>query len=273
MRILICGDIVGRSGRDSIKKYVPDLKKNLSIDFIILNVDNAAGGFGITSEIANDFFNLGADILTGGNHVFDQAGVASFLESEKRMLRPINMPSSVPGRGISETVTQDGKKVVVIHALGQRGMPMIGNDPFDCCNQILSKYILGKTVDAIIVDFHAEVTSEKNALGHFLDGRVTAVIGTHTHIPTADERILEHGTALQTDIGMCGDFDSVIGMKKDTVTEKFYKIHSKVRFTSSMGEATLCGLIVHTDDKTGLAVSVKSIRLGGCLTQTGSKQD
>ena len=159
MKILICGDVVGRSGRDSIKKYIPDLKSNLSIDFIILNVDNAAGGFGITPEIANDFFGLGVDILTGGNHVFDQAGVASFLESEKRMLRPLNMPSTVPGRGISETITKDDKKVVVVHILGQNGMPIIGNDPFDCCNQLLSKYILGKTADAIIVDFHAEFTS------------------------------------------------------------------------------------------------------------------
>lgn len=267
MRILICGDIVGRSGRDAIKKHVPDLKKRLSIDFIVLNVDNAAGGFGITSEIANDFFSLGADILTGGNHVFDQAGVVPLLETEKRILRPFNMPNSVPGHGISETTTQDGKKIIVIHLLGQRGMPMIGNDPFDCCNQLLSKYPLGKTAKAIIVDFHAEVTSEKNALGHFLDGRVSVVIGTHTHIPTSDEHILEHGTAFQTDIGMCGDFDSVIGMKKDTAVEKFHKIHSKTRFTSALGEATLCGIIVDTDDKTGLATSVKSIKIGGCLSQ------
>ncbi|MDR1561327.1 MAG: TIGR00282 family metallophosphoesterase [Holosporaceae bacterium] len=268
MRILICGDVIGRNGRDTINKYIPDLKKRLSIDFILLNVDNAAGGFGITSEIANSFFKLGADVLTGGNHIFDQSGVAAFLESEKRMLRPHNMPTNVPGRGVSETITDSGKKVIVIHLLGQRNMPLIGNDPFECSNNLLSKYKLGENADAIVVDFHAEITSEKNALGHFLDGRVSVVFGTHTHIPTSDDRILEHGTAFQTDVGMCGDFDSVIGMKKEIVVEKFSKIQTKVKFTGATGEATLCGLLVDTDDKTGLANSVKPIRLGGLLTQT-----
>jgi metallophosphoesterase (TIGR00282 family) len=241
----------------------------MSIDFVLLNVDNAAGGFGITAEIANTFLEAGADILTGGNHVFDQPGVADLLESEKRMLRPLNLPSNVPGYGVSETIiANSGKKVVVIHLLGQKAMPMIGNDPFECCADLITKYRLGETADAIIIDFHAEVTSEKNALGHFLDGRVSVVFGTHTHIPTSDERILEHGTAFQTDVGMCGDYDSVIGMRKDNIVEKFTKIHLRTKITSSTGEATLCALFVETDDKTGLATSVKAIRIGGILTQT-----
>lgn len=268
MRILICGDVDARTGRASVEKYLPELKRSLKIDFVVVDVDNAAGGFGINREIADDFFRWGADILTGGNHVFDQNGVSALLESENRLLRPHNLPAGTPGRGVSETTTVNGKKVIVLHLLGQRFMPQIGNDPFECAAQLLSKYILGKNADAIIVDFHAEFTSEKNALGHYLDGKVSAVVGTHTHIPTSDERILEHGTAFQTDLGMCGDFDSVIGAKKELVVEKFTKVHSKVKIQSATGESTFCALLVDTDDKTGLATAVKALRLGGCLTQT-----
>lgn len=268
MRILICGDVDARTGRESVAKYMPELKKKFAIDFIVVNVDNAAGGFGITAEIGKEFFDMGADILTGGNHVFDQNGVVPYLDSESRMLRPHNVSVSTPGRGVSETKTAKGQKVVVIHLLGQRYMPMIGNDPFESCTQLLSRYILGKNADAIIVDFHAELTSEKNALGHFLDGRVSVVVGTHTHIPTADERILEHGTAFQTDIGMCGDYDSVIGAKKEDIVEKFMKIHSKVRIQSATGESTFCALMVDTDDKTGLATAVRFFKLGGYIGQS-----
>ncbi|MBR1735112.1 MAG: YmdB family metallophosphoesterase [Alphaproteobacteria bacterium] len=265
MRILICGDVDARTGRESVAKYLPELKKKFALDFIVINVDNAAGGFGITADIAKEFFNMGADILTGGNHVFDQNGVIPFLEAEPRMLRPYNLVASTPGHGFSETKTAKGQKVVVIHLLGQRFMPIIGNDPFESCSQLLSRYILGKNVDAIIVDFHAEFTSEKNALGHFLDGKVSAVVGTHTHIPTSDERILEHGTAFQTDLGMCGDYDSVIGAKKEDIVEKFTKIHTKVRIQSATGESTFCALMVETDNKTGLATSVRAFKLGGCI--------
>lgn len=268
MRILICGDVDARTGRESVIKWLPELKKKFTIDFIIINVDNAAGGFGITADIANEFFAIGTDILTGGNHVFDQGGICAFLETEDRILRPYNLTTATPGRGISETKTAKGKKVVVIHLIGQRFMAMIGNDPFESCTQILSKYTLGVNVDAIVVDFHAEFSSEKYALGHFLDGRVSAVVGTHTHVPTADEHILEYGTAFQTDIGMCGDYDSVIGAKKSDIVDKFTKIHSKVKIQPATGEATFCALMIDTDDKTGLATTVKAFKLGGCLGQT-----
>lgn len=263
MRLLICGDVEARSGRESVIKFVPELREKLLIDFVIINVDNAAGGFGITANIADQFFNAGADILTGGNHVFDQKGISAFLETENRLLRPFNLTSSTPGSGVSASKTTKGKTVVVIHLIGQRFMPMIGNDPFESCSQLMSRYILGKNADAIVVDFHAEFTSEKNALGHFLDGKVSAVVGTHTHIPTSDERILEKGTAFQTDLGMCGDYDSVIGAKKANIVEKFTKIHSKVRIQPASGEATFCALMVDIDDKTGLASAVKAFKLGG----------
>ncbi|MDR3179930.1 MAG: YmdB family metallophosphoesterase [Holosporaceae bacterium] len=264
MRILACGDVVGRSGREAIEKYLPDLKSRLAIDFTLVNVDNAAGGFGITREIAHSFFSAGADILTGGNHVFDQNGAIAFLETDKRILRPHNVSAITPGRGVGEVVISSGKKIVVIHLMGQREMPVSANDPFEAMNLLLSKYKLRRTADAIIIDFHAELTSEKNALGSFLDGSVSVVVGTHTHIPTADERILEHGTAFQTDIGMCGDYDSVIGMKKELVVEKFLKKHVKTKLASASGEATFCGLLVDLEDN-GLAKAIKFLKIGGKL--------
>ena len=268
MNVLICGDIVGISGRNAIEKHLPRIKKKFSPDFILLNVDNAAGGFGITADVANSFFKLGANILTGGNHVFDQNGVAALLENDRRVLRPYNLPASIPGFGVSETLLRNGKTVVVVHLIGQRYMPLTSNDPFESVAKLLTKYTLGKNVAAILVDFHAELTSEKNAMGHFLDGKVSAVVGTHTHIPTSDERILEFGTAFQTDIGMTGDYDSIIGMKKESAIVRFTKIHSRIKFLSATGDGTLCGLIVEIDDDTGLAKSTTPIRLGGRLSQT-----
>ncbi|MDR0678262.1 MAG: TIGR00282 family metallophosphoesterase [Holosporaceae bacterium] len=267
MRFLICGDIVGRSGREIISQRIPDLKKKLSIDLIILNVDNATHGFGINPDMANCFFEIGADVLTGGNHLFDQKEIIGFLEKEKRILRPSNMSSYIPGSGIFDTITVSGLRIIVIHLLGQINMPIVGNNPFCHMDKILQKYQLGRNVNAIIVDFHAEVTSEKNALGHYLDGRVSAVIGTHTHIPTSDERILKHGTAYQTDVGMCGDYDSVIGMQK-TIVEKFVKGYSHHKISPIVsGDATLCGVIIGTNNETGLATSINSVRIGGALLE------
>jgi metallophosphoesterase (TIGR00282 family) len=267
MRILILGDVVGRCGREAIFQRLPNLKKKLSIDFVVLNVDNAVHGYGVNSEAAHQFFDAGADVLTGGNHVFDQKECASLLEKEKRLLRPANMPDSIPGSGVLETIANNGRKIATIHLLGRAHMSLIGENPFYFVDKILTKYRLGKDVNAIIVDFHAEATSEKNGLGHYLDGRVSVVIGTHTHIPTADERILERGTAFQTDVGMCGDYDSVIGMQKTTAVERFVKGYSYQRMSPTSGEATLCGTIVDVDDKTGLAMSINSIRIGGVLPQ------
>jgi metallophosphoesterase (TIGR00282 family) len=264
MRFLVCGDIVGRPGREVIFQYIPRLKKELSIDLIVLNVDNVTHGFGINPDMARSFFEIGADVLTGGNHLFDQREIIGFLEKEKRILRPANMSSYTPGNGTLDMVI-NGRRITIVHLLGQINMPIVGDNPFCHMDRVMQKYQLGKNVDAIIVDFHAEVTSEKNALGHHLDGRVSAVIGTHTHIPTADERILKGGTAFQTDVGMCGDYDSVIGMQK-TIVEKFIKGYSHQRISPVMSEnATLCGVIIDINDKTGLATSINSIRIGGAL--------
>jgi metallophosphoesterase (TIGR00282 family) len=267
MRFFVCGDIVGRPGREAVFRYLPILKKNLSLDFIILNVDNATHGFGITPDMARQFLENGADVLTGGNHLFDQKETVGFLEKEKRLLRPANMPNIVPGNGTLETTSFGGQKILVVHLIGQINMPIVGENPFHFMDRLLSKYQMGKNVQAIIVDFHAEVTSEKNALGHYLDGRVSAVVGTHTHIPTADERILERGTAFQTDVGMCGDYNSVIGMGKNII-EKFVKGYYCQKMSPSSGKATLCGTLIDVHDKTGLAVSVESVRIDGSLRKS-----
>ncbi|MDR2782073.1 MAG: TIGR00282 family metallophosphoesterase [Holosporaceae bacterium] len=267
MKILVCGDIVGRSGREVVFNHISGLRKNMLLDLIVLNVDNAAHGFGITRDMAYQFLDGGADVLTGGNHLFDQKDAIGLLAGEKRFLRPANMPSIVPGSGVFETITSKGLKIVVVHLIGQVNMPIIGENPFFFMDKLLVKYQLGKNIQAIVVDFHAEVTSEKNALGHYLDGRVSAVVGTHTHIPTADERILAHGTAFQTDVGMCGDYDSVIGMQKN-IAEKFIKGYSNNKTSPSPGEATLCGTIIDINDKTGLADAINSIRIDGVLHQS-----
>ncbi|MDR3156161.1 MAG: YmdB family metallophosphoesterase [Holosporaceae bacterium] len=264
MKILVCGDVEARSGREAIEAHLPYLKKRYSIDFIVINVDNAAGGFGITATIAKRFFELGADVLTGGNHIFDQAEIIPFLATEKRLLRPHNMPFNTPGTGVAE-ITAGGKKIVVIHISGYKNMPIVVNDPFEAISSLLQKYALRKNADAIVVDFHAEVTSEKNAIGHFVDGRVSILVGTHTHIPTRDERILELGTAFQTDIGMCGDYDSVIGMNKQAAIAKFSSGYMRTKLMSATGKATFCGLLVELDDLTGLARQVQFIKLGGCI--------
>ncbi|MDR2724404.1 MAG: TIGR00282 family metallophosphoesterase [Holosporaceae bacterium] len=264
MRFLICGDVVGRAGREVVFQNLSGIKKRLSIDFVIINVDNAAHGFGIMPEIAYQFLENGADVLTAGNHLFDQKEAPGLLESEKRVLRPANMVNTVPGSGVLEIITPIGQKIIIVHLVGQVNMPMIGENPFYYMDKLLLKYQIGKNVQAIIVDFHAETTSEKNALGCHLDGRVSAVVGTHTHIPTADERILESGTAFQTDVGMCGDYNSVIGMQK-VIAEKFVNGYSYKKMSPASGEATLCGVVVSVDTATGLALSVNSLRFGGVL--------
>lgn len=268
MKILLCGDVVGRSGREAVSAYLPDLKKKYAIDFVVVNVDNAAHGFGVTAESAEPIFAAGADVLTGGNHLFDNKTATALLHNEKRILRPANMAGPTPGTGVSVFTTFRGESVLVVHLLGQKNMALIGENPFHYMNAVLEKYKLCQNVQAIVVDFHADVTSEKNALGHFLDGRVSAVVGTHTHIPTADERILPKGTAFQTDIGMCGDYNSVIGMQKNIAIERFVKGYSSSRYSPASGDATFSGLLVETDPSNGLAIRVKAIRVGGDLKST-----
>ena len=258
MRILLAGDIVGRSGREVAEKYIKIYRDQ--VDFIVINVDNAAHGFGVTPEIAAHFWEIGVDVLTGGNHLFDQKEIYPVLSAEKRLLKPENTSDKIPGKGICESTLRNGKKIVVIHLIGQKNMPMIGENPFIYMEKVLMRYQLGVNVSAIIVDFHAEVSSEKSAMGHFLDGKVSIVVGTHTHIPTADYRILKNGTAYQTDLGMCGDYDSVIGMQKNSCIDRFLKGYSTGRLVPAQGVGTFSGLLVDLDDKTGLATKVEYLR-------------
>ena len=257
MKFLMCGDIVGRSGREVAEKYVKTYREE--VDFVVANVDNAAHGFGVVPKIANHFFEIGVDVLTGGNHLVDQKEIFPMLSSDKRLLKPANTSDKLPGRGVGEYSLRDGRKIVVVHLLGQKDMSMIGDNPFVYMEKFFLKYQLGVNVSAIIVDFHAEVSSEKLAMGHFLDGKVSVVFGTHIHIPTADYRILENGTAYQTDLGMCGDYNSVLGFQKSVSIERFLKGFGTGRLTPATGEGTFSGLLVEVDDKTGLALSVKHI--------------
>lgn len=267
MNVLIIGDVNGRSGREAVFKWLPEVKSSYQIDFIVLNVDNAAHGFGITPDIAEKFFALGVHVMTGGNHIFDQKDILPYLDAHPNLLRPHNLMTSSPGTGIASLLVND-KRVVVIHLLGQIHMPqtpVLRSSPFAEVSQILEKYKLKQTADVIIVDYHAEVTSEKCAFGHFLDGKVSVVVGTHTHIPTSDYRILENKTAYQTDLGMTGDYNSVIGMEKHAAIERFTKSHTLLRLSSAIQEGTFCGVVVKINNDTGLADSITQIRLGGSL--------
>lgn len=264
MKFLFLGDIVGRSGRDAACAYLPKARKEHELDFAVVNVDNAAGGFGTTPDVCKEFFKAGADIVTGGNHIWDQQEVVPYLAQEKRLLRPQNFPDIAPGTGVGVVTSPSGLCLVVIHVQGQLFMHEQLACPFACVDAQLKTHKLGAGGTTIFVDFHAEATSEKMALGQHLDGRVSAVIGTHTHVPTHDARILSGGTAYQTDAGMCGDYDSVIGMEKSVPLRRFLtKIPKGPRMTPATGPATICGAIVETDDKTGLAKSITPVRLGG----------
>ncbi len=265
MRLLFCGDIVGRSGRDVVIGEVPRLRSAWSLDFVIANGENAAGGFGLTRKICDSLFAAGVDVISGGNHTWDNKEILSFIDSEPRVLRPHNFPVGTPGRGAAVFEAGGGRKVMVLNVMGQLFMESL-NDPFACIEQELAKQRLGATVSAIVVDFHAEATSEKMAVGHFVDGRASLCVGTHTHVPTADHMILPGGTAYQSDAGMCGDYDSVIGMKKAQPVERFTRKMRGDRLSPAEGPATLCGLFLETDDATGLAKRIEPVRIGGRLS-------
>ncbi|MEJ0063411.1 MAG: TIGR00282 family metallophosphoesterase [Alphaproteobacteria bacterium] len=267
MNILFIGDIVGRSGREAVAAHLPRLKEKLRPDIIIANAENAAAGFGVTQKLAREFFALGIHCLTTGNHVWDQKELLGQIHQEPHLLRPLNYPEGTPGRGETVITTAAGKKVLVANLMGRLFMEAL-DDPFASAQKLLATHRLGHSVDAIFIDFHAEASSEKMAFGHYLDGRVSAVVGTHTHIPTADAFILPGGTAYQTDAGMSGDYDSVIGMKKDVPVAKFTRKLPTERMTPAEGEATLCGAFITTDDRTGLASSIRPIRAGGRLAPT-----
>jgi hypothetical protein len=264
MRLLFLGDVVGRAGRDGLTRHLPEMRARLKPDFIVVNGENAAGGFGITGQIAKEFYALGVDCISTGNHVWDQKETLSYIGSDPKLLRPRNFPASAPGRGAGIYEVPGGRKVMVVNVMGRIFMDPL-DDPFAAVEAELSKVRLGPTVNAIIIDVHAEATSEKMAMGHFCDGRVSLVVGTHSHIPTADAQVLNGGTAYQTDAGMCGDYDSVIGMDKAEPVNRFVRKIPGGRFEPAAGEATVCGVVVDTDDRTGLATRVEPIRVGGRL--------
>ena len=264
MRILFLGDVVGISGCSKILNNLLDQIKKNKIDFVIVNAENSANsGVGLTKEICEDFFKCGVNVITTGNHVWDQKEIMNFIDKEKRLLRPKNLFEPSPGRGFEVYVCEDDIKVGVLNLMGNVFMKKC-EDIFQVSKDFLSKYHLKEDYDILVVDVHGEITSEKNAIGHFFDGKATLVVGTHTHIPTNDARILNKGTGYQTDAGMCGDYDSVIGMNKENSINRFLKKDS-VKHYPSTGEATLSGVIVDCDLETGLAKKIKSFIFGGKL--------
>lgn len=265
MRLMFMGDIVGRSGRDALVTELPALRHELGLDFVVINGENAAGGFGITAAICDDIFDAGADVITLGNHSWDQREALVHIERETRLIRPVNYPAGTPGRGATLVEAQSGARVLVVNALGRVFMEAL-DCPFEAVDRQISACPLGEAADAIIIDMHAEATSEKMAMGHFCDGRVSLVVGTHSHVPTADAQILPGGTAYQTDAGMCGDYNSVIGMEKDEPLNRFTTRIPSGRFQPAMGPATLCGVFVETGAD-GLACRVEPVRIGGRLKQ------
>jgi metallophosphoesterase (TIGR00282 family) len=267
VRILFIGDIVGRSGRAVVKERVPGLVRDWKLDLVVANGENAAGGFGITEAIYQEFLDAGIDAVTLGNHAWDQREALVFIERAPRLIRPLNYPSGTPGRGAALIDAKNGAQALVINAMGRVFMDPL-DDPFAAVERELSLCALKEAADAIVVDIHAETTSEKQAMGHFCDSRASLVVGTHTHVQTADHRVLAGGTAFVSDVGMTGDYDSVIGMSKDEPIGRFVRKISSGRFEAADGVATLCGLAVETNDKTGLASRVAPVRLGGGLDQS-----
>jgi len=265
MRLLFIGDIVGRPGREVVIGELPALKQKLALDFIVANAENAAGGFGLTRAIANELFSAGIDVLTTGNHWADQKEILGFIDEEDRVLRPINYPPGTPGKGSGLFESRSGRRVLVINPMGRVFMDAI-DDPFRAVEAELAACPLGEAADAIIVDMHAEATSEKMAMGHFCDGRASLVVGTHSHVPTADAQIFPNGTAYQTDAGACADYDSVIGMEKYEPVQRFLRKMSGARYTPASGPGTLCAVYVETSAK-GLATRIEPVRVGGRLKQ------
>ena len=264
MRILFLGDVVGRSGRDAVIRELPRLRLMLDLDFVIVNGENAAHGFGITETIARDLHDAGADVITTGNHVWDKREIIPYIERDSRLIRPVNYPDGAPGRGYTIQAAESGKRVLVINAMARLFMDPL-DDPFAAVERVLRMHRLGPDLDAIVLDFHGEATSEKMSMGHFCDGRMTLVVGTHSHVPTADLQILPGGTAYQSDAGMCGDYDSVIGMIKTPAVQRFVRKMPTERLNPAEGPATLCGIVVETDEATGLAKRAEPLRLGGRL--------
>ena len=270
MRILFLGDIVGRSGRDAFIARVPGLRAALDLDLVVVNGENASHGFGLAPDMARAFLAAGADVITLGNHAWDRREIIPYLEEEKRVLRPANFPPGTPGHGAVVVEVRGGRRALIMNVMGRLFMDPL-DDPFRAVQLELQRHKLGPggngSIQAAIIDVHAEASSEKQAFGHSFDGLASLVIGTHTHVPTSDHQILPGGTAYQTDAGMCGDYDSIIGMQKGGAALRFWKKMPGEKLAPAEGEATVCGLYVETDDATGLALRVEPLRQGGRLSQ------
>lgn len=267
MRLLFLGDIVGRPGRLAVMDRLPGLRERWRLDCVVINGENSAGGFGITEAICDEVLGAGADAVTLGNHSWDQREAMVFIERQHRLVRPANYPPGTPGRGAALIETAKGARVLVVNVLGRVFMDAL-DDPFAAIDRALDACPLGAAADAVVIDVHAEATSEKQAIAHYVDGRATLVVGTHTHVPTADHRVLPGGTAYQSDAGMCGDYDSILGMHKDEPIRRFLQKTPGARFEPAGGEGTLSGIAVETDDRTGLALRVAAVRLGPHLDET-----
>jgi hypothetical protein len=266
MRILFIGDVVGRSGRAVVLERLPGLVTGWKLDLVVINGENAAGGFGITEAIYQDLLDAGADAITLGNHAWDQREALVFIERAPKLMRPLNYPAGTPGRGAAMIEVKNGARVLVINAMGRVFMDPL-DDPFAAIECELSACALRSGADAIVIDFHCEATSEKQAMGYFVDGRASLVVGTHTHAQTADHRILPGGTAFISDVGMSGDYESIIGMIKDEPLGRFLRKIPTAKFEPALGPATLCAVAVETNDATGLAHRIALVRLGGVLEE------
>jgi len=266
MRLLFLGDVVGRPGRQCVTERLPGLIADWKLDLVVVNGENAAGGFGITEAIYEELRGAGADAVTLGNHAFDQREALVFIERADALVRPMNYPAGTPGRGAAMVEARNGARVLVLNVMGRLFMDPL-DDPFATLDAALDGAALGRVADAVVVDIHAEATSEKQAVGYHCDGRASLVVGTHTHVPTADHRILPAGTAYMSDAGMCGCYESVIGMDREEPLRRFTRKIPSARFEPAAGEGTLSGVAVEIDDRTGLAVRIAPVRLGGLLEE------
>jgi metallophosphoesterase (TIGR00282 family) len=267
MRLIFLGDVVGKAGRDAVYQELPRMRERYRPDVVVVNGENAAHGFGISLDIHQSLLVAGADVVTLGNHAFDQRETLVFIAREPYLVRPLNWPAGCPGRGTCLVETPKGQRVLVMNAMGRVMIEPVLDDPFQAIARELEQCQMGRDCDAIVIDFHGEASSEKMAMGHFVDGRASLLVGTHTHTPTADHQILPGGTAYMTDAGMCGDYDSVIGMDKAEPLQRFLRKLPIEKFKPAEGPATVCGVAVETDDKTGLAVNIAPLRIGGRLSQ------
>lgn len=269
MKILFLGDVMGRAGRAAVAEKLPKLREAWKLDFVVVNGENATGGMGLAGAHAKGILDAGADCVTLGDHAFDQKDMMTYIEQEPRILRPLNFSKVAPGKGARVFEARGGRKILVAQILGQVFMKRPFDDPFSVVDAVLKQYPMGGLVQASLIDMHCEATSEKMAMGHWCDSRASVVVGTHTHVPTGDAMILPGGTAYQTDAGMCGDYNSVIGMQKAEPMRRFITGMAKDRFEPALGEATLSGLYIETDDRTGKATRVEMVRQGGRLSPAG----